>query len=208
MVRKARMKMDLADILFNVRYIDEVGQETPNQTVLWKFEDAVAQFLTKGKGVRWELRRVGKSPVAATSVLKEKLKGPIVGTLPSYAEMEKNTLYRSITPSFSFCDMVYKNGEGTLVCIQVSWDPHREVKAGAVREFCHAVGLCDNKDGPFTVNEAQRAKENVLLVLCPRPRLSSKATLSFEEDCVLRGGDIVRMGQGFTSWINEDGDSS
>ena len=89
----------------------------------------------------------------------------------------------------------------------MSWKPDREVKAGPFQKFCHAVGLCEDENA-FRGNEEQFVMNNVHLVFCPPPRLSDKAKLSFQIGCVLRGGDIVRMGDGFTSWIDEDGDSS
>ena len=207
MVRNAYMKKKFDDLLYKVRYADELKKIPPKDNIPWMFEEVVSRYLTTGKGVRWELRRAGNSSVVTSPVVEEKLKGPIKGFPASYAEMKGNTLYRSMMPGFPFCDMMFKNDKGTLVCIQVSWDPNREVKASPFQKYCHAMGLCAD-EGAFTAEEKRWVKKNVLLLFCPRPRLSSKATLTFEKRCVLRGGDIVRMGEGFTSWIDENGDSS
>ena len=206
-VRTAYTKKKFADVLFNVRYADELNVRTPEMN-MWMFEEVVARFLTTGKGVRWVLRRVGKSSVVSSPVLEEKLKGPIMGFPPSYDKMRENTLYRSVMPDFPFCDMMYKDTNGTLVCIQVSWKSDREVKDSPFQEFCHAVGLCAKKpdEGCFTTEEERWAKEHVFLVFCPRPRFYDDAKLTFK--CFLEGGAIVRMGEGFTSWIDENGDSS
>ena len=190
-----------------MRYFDELPSSQKTKNMPFIFEEVVARFLTTGKGVRWELRRAGNPSIAVPPVLKEKLTGPIDGQLPAYAEMEVNMLYKSVNPNAPSVDMVFKNDKGTLICIQVSWDPDREVKASAFQMFCHAVGLCADKK-VFTAEETQWVRENVLFVFCPPPRLFGKAKLTFKEGCILRGGAIVRMGDRFTSGINEDGDSS
>ena len=115
------MKKDFDEVLYAVQYADEAKTKKPDKDVPWMFEEVVVRYLTTG--VRWKLRRVGDSPVAASPWLEKCLKGPIKGLPPAYANMKENTLYRSLMAGFPFCDMMFKNGEGTLVCIQVSWKP-------------------------------------------------------------------------------------
>ena len=117
--------------------------------------------------------------------------------------MAVDTLYRPLKPTFAFCDLMYKDGStGALVCVQVSWTKEHTVEKGALGTFCHAVGLCADKEGRrFTAAEAQRVRDTVQLVVCPRPHVSGDFSLSFAEGCVLTGGAVATMGDGYSSGI-------
>jgi len=159
----------------------------------------VAQYLTADGGVDWKLRSVG----ACIAKVPPRLEGKLTldNALVPYHKMEVNTLYRPLESRFPLCDMMYKDEEGTLVCIQVSWSHERTVDKGPLGKFCHAVGLCADKGGDLTDAEADRVKERVLFVFCPRPRLYPGARLRFETDRVLEGGAVMCMGEWFTSGI-------
>jgi hypothetical protein len=63
------------------------------------------------------------------------------------------------------------------------------------------MGLCAKASGQLSEAEEEHIKRTVHYVFCPRPRLILEAKLGFETGCVLQRGDIVRMGEGFTSGV-------
>jgi hypothetical protein len=75
------------------------------------------------------------------------------------------------------------------------------VETGPFLKFCEAMGLCATDSEQLSEAEEEHIKRTVHFVFCPRPRMYHKATLRFETGCVLRSGDIVRMGEGFTSGV-------
>ena len=205
-VREAYMRKSFADILREVRRAHAAVATKPGIDIPRLFEEVVARFLTSSEGVCWTLRHGdGRTPLKESQYLEGKLK-VLEGSPPAYAEMAVNTLYRPPLPNHAFCDMLYKDrNTGALVCIQVSWNPDRTVRNGPLGTFCHAVGLCADKDGRFTAAEAQNVRDTVQLVFCPRPpsRLCAEANLHFEKGCVLESGAILSMGDGFSSGIDE-----
>ena len=197
-IREAYTKMDVAKMLQALRNADEF--DTKGDNIPWKLEEVVAQYLTASSGVCWELRSVGTCTAKVPPRLEGKLKR--VDAAVRYEDMEVNTLYRPLESSFPFCDMMYKDEEDTLVCIQVSWSPERTLKPGPLGEFCHAVGLCANKGGKLTKAEAKLVAERVLFVFCPRPRHCREADVHFK-NVVVRGAAVMHMGQRFTSGMDK-----
>jgi hypothetical protein len=197
-IQETYKRADFAGLLRAVRLADEYSKK-PGDNVSWMFEEVVARYLTAESGVCWELRPDGKCAAKVPPRLEGKLRRS--GGRPKYDEMKINTLYRPLDSKYPCCDMMYKDEEGTLVCIQVSWSHERTVDKGPLGKFCHAVGLCADKGGDLTDAEADRVKERVLFVFCPRPRLYPGARLRFETDRVLEGGAVMCMGEWFTSGI-------
>jgi len=198
-VREAYTKADFAKMLQAVRNADEF--DTGGDDVALKFEEVVARFLTADGGVDWKLRSVGNSTTKVPPRLEGKLK--LFNDELPYKDMEVNTLYKPQNRAFPLCDMMYKDEEGTLVCIQVSWSLERPVTPGPLGKFCHAVGLCADKGGKLTDAEAKLVKERVLFVFCPRPRLYPTAKIRFQKKSTLQGGAVMCMGKRFTSGMDE-----
>gem|GEM_PF-5204806 len=197
-IREAYTKMDFAKMLQALRSADEF--DTKGDNIPWKFEEVVAQYLTASSGVRWELRSVGTCIAKVPPRLEGKL--TLDNALVPYHKMEVNTLYRPLESRFPLCDMMYKDEEGTLVCIQVSWSPIRMVDNGPLGKFCHAVGLCADKGGNLTETEIEFVKERVLFVYCPRPRHYRNADVQFNSK-IMPGGAVMCMGQRFTSGMGK-----
>ena len=156
------------------------------------YENLVAEHLTSVRGVSWMQRSVliegssGKSkgkgehkgegePLLPLSV---RLAKPESGTVPRFADMKPNVLYRSATKNFPFCDMLYlaESGEKKkLVCVQVSIEGSgkRKVEPGPFQEFCERLGW-----GPTPTAEQLALIE---YVYCPRPALADKAAVTFDD---------------------------
>jgi hypothetical protein len=197
-IRDAYTKADFAKMLQAVRSADEF--DTKGDNIPWKFEEVVARLLTADGGVDWKLRSVGTCIAKVPPRLEGKL--TLVNALVPYKDMEVNTLYRPPESRFPLCDMMYKDEEDTLVCIQVSWSPERTVDNGPLGKFCHAVGLCADKGGQLTVAEAEFVKARALIVYCPRPRHYRDADVQFNSK-ILPGGAVMCMGQRFTSGMGK-----
>jgi hypothetical protein len=197
-IREAYTKMDFAKMLQAVRSADEF--DTKGDNIPWKFEEVVAQYLTADGGVDWKLRSVG----ACIAKVPPRLEGKLTldNALVPYHKMEVNTLYRPLESRFPLCDMMYKDEEGTLVCIQVSWSPIRTVDKGPLGKFCHAVGLCADKGGNLTKTEVEFVKKRVLFVFCPRPRHYRNADVQFNSK-IMPGGAVMCMGQRFMSGMGK-----
>jgi len=86
----------------------------------------------------------------------------------------------------------------------VSWTKDRIVETGPFLKFCEAMGLCATDSEQLSEAEEEHIKRTVHFVFCPRPRLFLEAKLGFETGCVLQKGDIVRMGEGFTTGVEGD----
>ena len=209
-VRNAYRKWcDLRLVQLRLRYADEAAAEFNAQYPGDRhakepelLEEGMSRLLTASDGVRWELRRVGDSPIVALPWLEVKLTDLVEELPASYDTMAVDTLYRPLRKYDAACDLVYKDGStGTLVCLQASWTTEHTVKRGPFRKFCHAMGLCATDDGQLSAAEERHIQETVHFVCCPRPSAFKTAQLTFETGCVLQGGDIMRMGEGFTSGV-------
>jgi len=203
LVRKAYATKTIKELQRRLREVDELNARY-NAQVPELFEEVVARLLTERSGVRWELRRVGDTPVVETLWLEVQLQGPIEGKPPAYDKMVVNKLYLPDNRNHPNCDMMYKDSTGTLVCIQVSWKKDRKVTSGPFLKFCKAMGLCAKASGQLSAAEEQRIQETVRFVFCPRPQSFDAATLTFETGCILQGGDIMGMGKGFKSGVEDD----
>jgi hypothetical protein len=202
LVQVAYASKTIKDLQRRLQDVDE-GTVKYSALVPDLFEVLVAKLLTEPSGVRWELRAHDKkvTPKPKTRLLKAKLDGLIEGKPPVFAKMVANKLYRPDKQNFPLCDMMYKDSKGTLVCVQVSWTKDRIVETGPFLKFCEAMGLCATDSEQLSEAEEEQIKRTVHFVFCPRPSLFLKSTLGFETGCVLQKGDILRMGEGFTSEV-------
>ena len=139
------------------------------------FENVVAHHLTSAGGVKWHARTVnvsadGKAAKGtAQGTMKPlhlQLSKLVEGEVPQYAAMEPDVLYKPFSSNFPMCDLVYKDEEGKLVCIQVSLegDSRRTVGVGVFQKFCKSMGL-----------EASPSKDLVSFAYCPDPKFANKA---------------------------------
>jgi hypothetical protein len=102
--------------------------------------------------------------------------------------MEPYVLYKSARRNFPMCDLIYKDEEGKLVCIQVSLERKgaRKVGVGAFKAFCKHMGW-----------EAPLSEDQRLLmsfVYCPNPKFADEAKV-----------DVSGIFDSYTVWhVDED----
>jgi hypothetical protein len=177
------------------------------------FENVVALHLTSAIGVRWHSRHAIVSAGSKSSKkkktteirgeeplmpLKLQLRKLVKGEVPPYAAMTPNVLYKSLNDGFPMCDLVYKDGGGKLVCIQVSLKQSgkREVGVGAFKKFCKRMGW-----------KAQPSKDQLRLisfVYCPDPMLADAADVDFEGGIELDSHTVWHMDTDFGSGVDDD----
>jgi len=166
------------------------------------YESLIADHLASDGGVEWEQRRVSIAADPSAKTIKATKKAPPQSapeashpatvklnvklvksedTVPLFAEMKPNVLYRSLSKSFPFCDMLYLKNSGSdatkkkLVCVQVSIEGKgkRNVDLGVFSKFCERLGW-----GPTPTPEQLAIIE---YVYCPLPSLAEKASVTFAE---------------------------
>jgi len=142
------------------------------------FENVVAYHLTSEGGVKWHARIVNVGPreeetVEGTVPLHLQLSAFVTGTVPQYAAMEPKVLYKSASSNFPMCDLVYKDEEGKLVCIQVSLERKgaRTVDVGAFQAFCVHMG--------WGASPSADQRRLMSFVYCPNPKIADKARVEF-----------------------------
>ena len=159
------------------------------------YENVVAYHLTSEKGVKWNARIVNVRPgeeetVEGPTPLHLQLSALVKGEVPKYAAMEPYVLYKSARRNFPMCDLVYKDEEGKLVCIQVSLEQKgaRTVGVGAFQAFCEHMGW----EAPLSEDQ----RRLISFVYCPNPKFVDKARVKFSYGVDLRS---------YTVWlVNED----
>jgi hypothetical protein len=172
------------------------------------FENVVALHLTSAIGVHWHSRRVivstgGKSSTKTTKSrseeplmpLKLQLRKLVRGKVPPYAAMETNVLYKSLNDGFPFCDLVYKDEGGKLVCIQVSLkrSGKREVGVGAFKKFCKRM--------EWTAQPSKDQRRLISYVYCPEPKLADKAEVEFENGIELNSSSVWHVDSNYDSGV-------
>ena len=130
--------------------------------------------------------------------LKLQLRKLVRGKVPSYAAMKPNVLYKSLNDGFPFCDLVYKDKEGKLVCIQVSLkrSGKREVGVGAFKKFCKRMG--------WTAQPSKDQLRLISFVYCPDPMLADTAEVDFEDGIELDSYTVWHMDTDFGSGVDDD----
>ena len=86
------------------------------------------------------------------------------------------------------CDLVYKDEEGKLVCIQVSLERKgaRKVGVGAFKAFCKHMG--------WEAPPSEDQRPLMSFVYCPNPKFADKARV-----------DVSGIFDSYTVWlVNED----
>jgi len=149
------------------------------------FEHVVARHLTSTDGVRWDMRRhvnnasVGDTAAPSSNVeslipLHLRLRKSVEGEVPRHADMEPEVLYTSLRSPYPFCNMVYKDKDDTLFCIQVSLerDGKRHVSVSAFHEFCARMG--------WGASPSADQLRHISFVYCPEPELAATAEVVFE----------------------------
>ena len=187
------------------------------------YEDLIADHLASDGGAEWEQRSVStadpsvkakqvtqSAPTAsrpATVKLNVKL-AKSEDTVPVFAEMKPNVLYRSLNKSFPFCDMLYLEDAGSgattttmkkkLVCVQVSIEGKgkRKVDLGVFSKFCERLGW-----GPTPTPEQLDLIE---YVYCPLPSLADKAAVTFDEGVGISKYSFLHVAPNFTSKISSN----
>jgi hypothetical protein len=187
------------------------------------YEDLIADHLASDGGVEWEQRSVStadpsvkakqvtqSAPTAsrpATVKLNVKL-AKSEDTVPVFAEMKPNVLYRSLNKSFPFCDMLYLEDAGSgatttmkkkkLVCVQVSIEGKgkRKVDLGVFSKFCERLGW-----GPTPTPEQLDLIE---YVYCPLPSLADKAAVTFDEGVGISEYSVWHVAPNFTSKMSSN----
>ena len=96
----------------------------------------------------------------------------IKGAVPSFSEMEPNSLYYSTNPNFPICNLLYKDMEGWLVVIQVTReDGHRKLKASAFQNMLKRLSLPKN----FS---------KIKYIYCPSPRKDYSTRIDVSETAI------------------------
>ena len=142
------------------------------------FENVVAHHLTSAGGVKWHARtvNVGADGKAAKGTaqgtmkpLHLQLSKLVEDEVPQYAAMEPDVLYKSSSSNFPMCDMVYKDKEGKLVCIQVSLErkSSRTVEVSVFQKFCKSMG--------WEALPLEDQRRRISFVYCPDPKFANKA---------------------------------
>jgi hypothetical protein len=157
------------------------------------FENVVAYHLTSEKGVKWNERIVNVRPgkektVEGPTPLHLQLSALVKGEVPKYAAMEPYVLYKSTSRNFPMCDLVYKDEEGKLVCIQVSLEQKgaRTVGVGAFKAFCKHMGW----EAPLSEDQ----RRLMSFVYCPNPKFADEAKV-----------DVSGIFDSYTVWhVDED----
>ena len=148
------------------------------------FETLVVEYLTSAGGFKCKMR-FGSARADAAKKLNKKSKTSaevedsssplsplhlprlklVQGKVPPYADMTPKVLYMN-SP---FCDIVYKDEEGKLVCIQVGLGKRgqRDVTVGAFKEFCVRMG--------WGKSPSKDLLDRISYVFVPEPRLADVA---------------------------------
>ena len=210
-LKKRFMEVSLADQMQMLQRYSELGYDPLGGIPSHLFENVVAQHLTSAEGVRWHTRHVNTSAVgkAAKSTTKKgtkrrrveveslmpldlRLRKIVKGKLPLHSAMEPDVLYKSLSASFPFCDMVYKDKDDKIFCIQVSLgrSGKRHVSVGAFNNFCKRIGL-----------EAADQRRLISYVYCPEPKLADKAEVEFENGIELNSSSVWHVDSNYDSGV-------
>jgi hypothetical protein len=191
------------------------------------YESLIADHLASDGGVEWEQRSVSIAADPSAKAIKATKKAPPQSapeashpatvklnvklvksedTVPLFAEMKPNVLYRSLNKSFPFCDMLYLKNSGSdatkkkLVCVQVSIEGKgkRNVDLGVFSKFCERLGW-----GPTPTPEQLAIIE---YVYCPLPSLADKASVIFDEGVGISEYSVWHVDTNFTSKKRNNGE--
>ncbi len=131
------------------------------------FQQLVVKHLTAGE-VTWLKRIVSDTGASNWTKFSLHLKRVVDGQVPKYSALETNVLYHPLNPNFPFCDCLFKDEEGLLMCIQISVERYgeRKVEKSKFHRFCEQMGL-EIPDGNNTIKMYDTDK--IHFVFCPLP---------------------------------------
>jgi hypothetical protein len=199
-------EVPLLDLMWRLQMYSIFHGETVEGITSHVFENVVGQHLTSADGVRWDMRRhVNNASVDDTAApssnveslipLHLRLRKSVEGEVPRHADMEPDVLYTSLRSPSPFCNMVYKDKDDTVFCIQVSLerDGKRHVSVSAFHDFCTRMGW-----GSSPSADQLRL---VSFVYCPEPKLAATAEVVFEAGVGLNVYTVWHVEEYYFSWF-------